>query len=239
LKSVVYVLKDKSGNEYIELRYSLRSLENMEHGDVFVIGGEPVWLRNVIHIPAKDECRNKQLNSMLKIMKACEDERITDDFILMNDDFYLLQETDIPYVQKGYLNETVINKAKEYNNSKYWYCMQRTAKLFDNPLDFEVHFPIVYNKKKLLALIDEYDLTKSYLLRSLYCNHYGITGVFSEDKKAYSISELQDRIKKVSIFTSSDDNCANRSFVNLFKKTMDGVFPEQSEYEGDRWINFN
>ena len=46
---IVYPIK--STNENIELRYSLRSLQNIQHDRVFIIGDLPNFVQNVIHIP--------------------------------------------------------------------------------------------------------------------------------------------------------------------------------------------
>ena len=53
----LYVLG--SGSEYnnLELRLSLRSIDKYAHnlGRVFIVGEKPDWIKNVIHIPVKDE----------------------------------------------------------------------------------------------------------------------------------------------------------------------------------------
>jgi hypothetical protein len=91
---VVYILREWY-SDCLELRYSLRSLENIEHWKVFFIWWCPWWAKNIVHIKAADPYQVKSLNALHKIKIACSDERISDDFILMNDDFYITRPTNI------------------------------------------------------------------------------------------------------------------------------------------------
>lgn len=224
---VVYILRNRSNNEYRELRYSLRSLKNINYDNLYIIGGNPVWLQNARWVAASDCHKNKALNALDKLMIACDIPELSDDFILMNDDFYLLEPQEIKYLSKGKLRQTVIEKKAEYNGSKYWYSMDRTAKKFKDPLDFELHYPFIFNKKKFQALEDKYKLCDAFLFRSLYGNYYKINGEFCKDNKCYSMSEFRNNINNK--FISSSDSYINTQFTEY----MDRLFPELSKYE--RW----
>lgn len=219
---IVYILKDSSYNDYIELRYSLRSLVNIEHNNVYIVSRNlPDWVKNVKHIKCCDIYGTNQLNALNKIATACK-ENISEEFILMNDDFYILKPTEVPYLCNGTLKELI-----NYRNVKsdYTDCLKRTDKLFKNTINFEIHFPIIYNKQKFLDLYNHYRLDNGYVLRSLYCNHYGIKGVENKDNKIYSRSSFEN--KDVPFMSSSD------GYVNTtrFNKTMDSILPTKSEYE--------
>jgi len=235
MRDAVYILRNRSRDEYSELRYSIRTLKNITgwSGKIFIVGGFPVWGQNMVWIPAQDRqqpcysiSENKQINALNKIRVACESDEISDDFILMNDDFFIIEPTNIEYFQKGNLKDTVVEKEQFYHGSRYWCAMKRTAEEFDNPFDFELHFPIIYNKKRFLDLMDKYDMYKVYLHRSLYCNHYGITGPYLKDNKAYTINELME--KKSHPFFSTGDKCGSHC---RFVRIMDGILPEKSTYE--------
>jgi len=216
---VVYILADESDNNNIELRYSLRSLKNVPHKDVYLVTKElPKWVHNVKHIKCEDQKINKQLNALNKITAACKSDT-SEDFILMNDDFYILQKTNVPYLVNGTLRELIERRGCK---SEYVQCLERTDKLFKYTKNFEIHFPIEYNKLKFLAL----DFTGGpYVHRSLYCNHYDIMGEESKDNKVYSRSSLTD--ENVPFMSSSDSYVGS----SRFRKTMDKLFPEKSRYE--------
>ena len=50
----IYYPVIKSVNDNAELRFSLRSLKNIEHGNVYIVGYKPLWVKNVIHLPYND-----------------------------------------------------------------------------------------------------------------------------------------------------------------------------------------
>src|SRR5688500_2320198 len=101
-----------SRNNDIELRYCLRSIEThlSGYGDIFLIVHKPKWVKNVMHIPAEDEQRTwwKERNIYRKILLACEDPRVSDDFLFMNDDHYLLSDFvagEFPYYREGTISD--------------------------------------------------------------------------------------------------------------------------------------
>src|SRR4051812_2193913 len=81
-----------------ELRYSLRSLEENCIGvkNVFVIGQNPEFLSDkVIHVPYQDIYTNKSRNIMSKIHWICNDRRVSDNFVMLNDDYFFLQQINL------------------------------------------------------------------------------------------------------------------------------------------------
>ena len=98
-KDIVYILRtDPRFYKNDDIKYSLRSLDKnfKGKGKVFIVGGRPNWINvnTVTHIYAEDKERNKLVNAIHKILIACKDKRISEDFILlMNDDFLFLKET--------------------------------------------------------------------------------------------------------------------------------------------------
>ena len=92
---VVYVLGRGSRWGDNEIRYSIRSFKKYfkDLRNVVVVGELPHFLRGVVHIPYPDrQGVNKDCRMMLKIMAACKDERVSDNFVLCTDDTALLQE---------------------------------------------------------------------------------------------------------------------------------------------------
>jgi hypothetical protein len=162
----------------IELRYCLRSIEAhlSGYGDIFLIGHKPKWVNKVIHIPAEDEQRTwwKERNIYRKILLACEDPRVSDDFLFMNDDHFLLKDYvagEFPYYWDGYLDEHT-GREDQYGAS-----VRNTRNLFKgNYRHYDVHAPIVYNKKhfRLFTSMTSWDLKHGYCIKTLYSVSVGV-----------------------------------------------------------------
>lgn len=85
---IVYVVREGEKND--NLRYSLRSLKNIPHDDVYIIGHKPEWVKNVKYINRMQRVRNKFQNISRNMWLATKTSSISDDFIYMDDDFALL-----------------------------------------------------------------------------------------------------------------------------------------------------
>jgi hypothetical protein len=224
---IVYIFREWSEN-CLELRYSLRSLKNIKHWKVFIIGYKPKWIKNIIHIDAEDPYIIKSLNALHKINIACNDDRISDDFILMNDDFYITEPTEVKYYYQGTMENHLIDKRNRSLHWSYVRNLTKTYTLFQKWMDFSLHAPIIYNKKKFLELQEYYDMKEWYLLRNLYCNHYKIEWEYLEDCK---IREIKDIPKILPTFLSNMDNLIN---TEEFKEFLNNLFPKASKYESNK-----
>jgi hypothetical protein len=110
---VVYVVRDGHQNE--ELRYSLRSLENLPHRHVIIVGGCPDFVNKdtVIHIPVeqspfgfKDAWLQKYLNVRVNLRAAVNCDLVSEKFVLMNDDFYITSPIDnVPLLHYGTIDD--------------------------------------------------------------------------------------------------------------------------------------
>ena len=176
----------------------------------------------VKHFPCKDSSSSKTLNAWNKLRFICEQD-ISEDFILFNDDFYVMKPIDsIPYYHRG--EGTLTN-----NRSGYFRQMDATFKLFDHPFNYENHVPFVYNRKKFLDLYNHYDISKIYLHRSLYANHYKIEGVYLEDCKYRRYPDLVRNINRT--FLSSNDRIENHlHFYNLMNSILTHKDYETTEH---------
>lgn len=89
---VVYILGTGSLVKNEEIRYSVRSLEKymLDLGRIFIVGEDPGFLPLAVHVPASDSSIYKWLNGYCKVKKACSIDGLTEDFLLMNDDFFML-----------------------------------------------------------------------------------------------------------------------------------------------------
>lgn len=225
---VVYIYKRNPGKE-TELKYSLRSVEkNLPMAKrVFFVGDRPEIAKRgkvgYLHCPGSD--KNKYLNAFDKIMRAAESPHISDDFILMNDDFYILK----PYKTLPYYYKTDLLSwyAKyQFRKVRYFSKIKATFNMVGNAKVFEVHFPFVFNKAKLLGLSASYSLPANVMLRTLYGAEYGVTGHKTRDYKALNENEVKLFSKKP-FMSSSDEVAKSRVFV----ETMEKLFPYKSKWE--------
>jgi hypothetical protein len=205
-----------------ELRYSLRSLEQIQFDRVFVIGHNPSFLTNVIHIPYKDTNNRPEYNTMAKICHACKGTDISDDFLLMNDDFYVVRPMhEYPYYYDGTLSQAANVRSR---SSDYRQTIDNTIMAIGDGLFFEIHGPILLNKELFPLVMEQFDWThKEYLKRSLYCNILEKEGVEMKDVKDIDLKTLE-----APFFSSG-----TRLGYGHLKKYLDTMYCEPCRFEID------
>lgn len=226
----VYVCRD---GENEELRYSLRSLEkNMPSGNVWIIGGKPDWYCG--NFIAVEQTRKTYANVREQLRVACKNKNISDDFILMNDDFYAINSvTKIPTWYTG----TIVNRIRKLQqiksqNSGYVRMLIVTNNVIRrmgivDPLDYELHIPMQMNKEKLLPILES-----TALWRSAYGNTYEIGGSQHNDVKIHSTDVLEDREKNlIDIHSEPFISASDYNFEFLKNVILEEMFPEPSSFE--------
>lgn len=209
---VVYLHRESRTDAF---KYSLRTLQNVSVGRVVVVGDKPSWMTNVTHIPFNFG-PSKILNVWGQILKACE---VVDEFLLFNDDFFVLQ----PLKSYEYYKGDITRRPSVYFNAYL-----RTKELFSGFKNFEVHAPMFIESAKFKALQDYYDITEQYLHRSLYGNHYQLQGEYVEDNKIRSIVNIREGFKRP--FASTTNHIERHpTFISQITK----LFPNKSIYEAD------
>ena len=114
---IVYVVRAADKNE--ELRYSLRSLANLPHAKVWIAGYCPSWVQGVGVIPVKSRTHGHQ-HAKASLRAACEHPEVSDEFVYMNDDFFVMQPLDeLPVMHRGTVADMVRNRrmATSYTSS--------------------------------------------------------------------------------------------------------------------------
>lgn len=226
---VVYICR-KGDNE--ELRYSLRSVsKNLPESRVWLVGYKPRWYSgDFISVPDVSSKFNNIHNLINHI--AFEDQ-ISDDFIMMNDDFFITKPLDTVPVYHGGLLLDKINKYYELApNSPYNRMLSRTYNNLikhgiNEPLDYDIHIPLPFNRTRLRETI-----VKKGLPRSTYGNLAGIGGEYMPDVKTYSkgsrmSQRSHDFIDSELPYISSEDG----SFLNILNGVLKDMFPEPCKYE--------
>lgn len=194
LPDVVYVVRP-TADDNEDLRYSLRTLKNVKHGKVFVYATPPAprWLSsevNVIEVPRTGHIE-PFADVNLKLTMACCSGDVSDRFIFMNDDFFILHPLkEIPYWTLGLLD----TRRKAYKTFGTYAkdlvaCRNVLEALGKDTIDFETHAPIMFNASKLLSVVCNYP--NSGHRRSFYGNIYNVKSVIvEEDFKVYTQTQF-------------------------------------------------
>lgn len=227
---IVYLCKD-GPNE--ELGYSLRTLVNIPHDRVFIVGGCPskIDTAKVTYIHTNNNI-NKWRNSTNNLITACKDNRLSDDFILFNDDFFILKPISLDdlHVNRGPLSEVYKYYYNKYGNNEYTKGMLQTAEFLAKMghktiLSYELHLPMVLNKKKVLEMFSLPGVMDIPVIhkRTLYGNLYK-TGTKSV-KDCKIIGAFLSGLATGKFLSTMDVNFPSaRCFLN-------GLFPIKSKYE--------
>jgi hypothetical protein len=235
LKEMDVVYISRSGpNE--ELRYSIRSVEkNMPHRRIWVIGQAPEWYRG--HFIEVQNLNAKYLNARANLDKLVKSENISEDFVLMNDDFFVMRPVEkISYFYEGTLLERAERNELLTTTGAYTQLLYNTYdKLkkagIENPLNYEMHIPMIMNKKRLKEVLKH----KACLWRSLYGNLYNVGGNEREDVKVYSVNSSNpksyDWKGKNFAYLSTQDSSFPNIHRNLLAKKFKSPSSIEDEYE--------
>lgn len=215
-----------------ELRYSIRStVANLPPARIWVVGGKPDWYVGDF-IPVHS-IGNSHMNVWNQLHVVCNNPEISDDFILMNDDFFTIKKLEkIEYFYSGTMKQALQNYVDSgQTNYGYQRLFNKTYKYLSRrdtrpPLDYELHMPMEMNKEKLLPI-----LNNKTLHRSTYGNTYNVGGKQTYDVKVYSNTELQGKFNKLMLedlqYLSSHDT----NFEFLIDFILGDMFPDPSPYE--------
>ena len=231
---IVYILGSGSTWQDNEIRYSLRSVEQnvKDLGNVFVVGEKPDWLQNIIHIACPDSYGIKWRNAYTKISLVCKNSELSDEFLLMNDDFFILKP--IMASEYPYYFSSVLTQAGSIAKAKFLTTPEKLAshvsfygKMVRN---FSVHRPIRYDKNKFLAM-PKLDLAMTgFSVRGFYGNYYGLPAIQCRDitlsplMKETDYDKATDNRTDISIFS---ETARTASFQNWIKSK----FPLPSRFE--------
>ena len=185
---VVYFVKESPKNE--ELRYSLRSLEeNWQYNRVWFVGGCPAGLKPDCEMRLNQHEPSKWENVREMMRKVCENDEITENFWLFNDDFFILRpmRENMP-PQYG---KTLEDRIEQIESTHYGQRTEYTKRLRHlantlkkagkGTLNYAMHKPMLINRKKMLEVIEKFP--DEPMVRALYGNYWEIGGEDVHDMK--------------------------------------------------------
>ena len=213
-----------------ELRFSLRSLSNLTYGKVWIYGGCPKGIVPDHRIPVAQVGRTKWDRVKDMYAQACHNDNISEDFILMNDDFFIMKPTTIEPMYRCPLEQHIFTIEHKYHDRPNAYTteLRKTLSLLKKKglptSSYELHIPFIFNRKKLLYLLNKYPTY--HAMRSLYGNYYQIGGQETMDVKVW---RGLDKWDSNSTFLSTDDVSFKGGVGEFIRKK----FPERSKYEID------
>lgn len=224
----VYICRD-GDNE--ELRYSIRSVEtNFPPGKIWVVGGKPSWYSGN-YIPVRSTS-SKQNNAIKNLSAIIESGKIPEEFVLMNDDFFVIKPVkEIKTYHGGSLKDKIVLRREITPGSRYPELLSKTYKFLQKNgvseiLDYDIHVPMKMSKTGLKEAINF-----RTQWRSTYGNIYRLGGEKIEDVKVYGAGNLLDLSYDIENlkyeYLSTDD----RSFPTVWKKLLKDMFSSPSSCE--------
>lgn len=165
-----------------------------------------------VHVRVDQTGRTKWDKVRNMFLQACNNKEITDDFILFNDDFFVMKPTDeIPTLYRCSLDKhiQILKAGCNGNTNEYTKllinCKNRLEKTNATLNSYELHTPFVFNKKKLLQMLERYP--DAHCTRTMYGNLYNIGGKQASDIKIFT--SKPDFDYKNSQFLSTEDTVVN------------------------------
>lgn len=225
---IVYILKKDVKSE--ELRYSLRSIcENFEYNKVWFYCGCPDDICPDVHVPFEQVGRNKLQLVRSTYSAIAQNEEITENFWLFNDDFFILKpyNQEIPKVNGtlDHLAACIKNRAGQH--SYYTSALVQTAAILRregyDTLSYACHVPILLNKQKVLEVLEKFPIEATF--RSAYGNYAKIGGELIDDVKIVDTFTIPD--KSWSLLSTREDSF-NAGAVGTYLKLK---FPNPCKYE--------
>lgn len=224
---VVYIVKRGDVND--ELRYSLRSLANLPHGQVWIVGHKPKWVVDVRFVQG-NRFVDKWLNVFDNLRIAC-DAVEAERFIVMNDDFFVTRPVEkAPSWHRCSLDAHIQRvKPGTWKASLVAARSFLTKAGFTDPLSYEVHVPVEMEREKLGEVLQLAGPRSRWLpppqWRTVYGNYWRVRSRQMPDTKVRT--PLQ-RWEPGRTFVSTDDATFAKAQVGDWLRSR---FAEPSPYE--------
>jgi len=229
---IVYVLGTGSKWSNNEIRFSLRSVfKNLTNiGQIFIVGEKPSGLKGFIHIDHPDEfsSTNADGNIIRKVLRACQDPRVSEKFLFINDDHIIMKPMRadrIPPFHKGDMKSFQL----DYFNLNEWrkrlFKTMITLEEQNLPtLHYDCHTPIVFEKEKFINVMNRFDYASGIglCMKSLYGNiHYPDAPCLTEQKKtvfkSYTLDELNLQFEKPMLLSFNDQGLNDSLKIFLYQ----------------------
>ena len=223
---IIYPL-GRSFSQHRELKYSLRSLEKYAKDmfyRVIVVGELPEWWsKPEFHIPMKQDNTSVNGDQIAKILRGCEEVPLGRWFVLMNDDFFLLDRPE--------WGIACVTRALTSNDNYHWRCMENTKMILggmgvlDSSQHYELHMPMPMTPSRFKLLSPYRDVA----FRTLYgyMGHDAAQMVESDVKMRVKFQDPRQAFPGSWCF-SIDDTVG---YHKEFKEWAEKEYPNKSRWE--------
>ena len=228
MNDIVYILR-MGKNE--ELRYSLRSVEkNFPFKRVWFFGGKPDGLKPDVFVRVFQEGETKWQKVRNTLLQVCKDDRITEDFWLFNDDFFIMKKVEKPV---NYYDGTLAQRIEQIEKPLFGQMSEYSKRLrhllktlqsagIETPLNYAHHTPMLINRKKMLETLEKYP--NEPMFRALYGNINKIGGEQMADVKFYQKRQPWP----IGAYASTADESWNQEKIG---QIIRGKFAYKSRFE--------
>lgn len=216
-----FVYPFKSKGSTFEIYQSIRWLY-MAYPDaeVYIIGDAPGMDLPFVHIPYKSHLKSPGSEVTDKVMVFCE--LIGDEFILMNDDFFITDRFPFHQVMRnGY-----ITISPGHSITYQQACENTIDFLAANHLElinYECHQPVLIQSCRFIELFGQIDYqSHNHLLKSIYFNTWPMRSYPGENLKlGHSLHKAKKYLSDFGSFSCSDSflTAENRSFISMYSSS--------------------
>ena len=245
---LVYILKASESNP--DIRISLRSVAKFcNFRRIWIVGYKPSWIKGVRYIPTIQN-QDKWKNSIINYMAACNCEEVSENFILMNDDFFALKPIynwrENLNVCLGKLSDEVRKNANNPKKSRWKYGFDYAVDTLkelkcETEFNYETHLPIIINKANFkqmmkLPIIKDFMVTRKVLhKRSIYKNLYPDSVLTNprkiDDVKITLNQDLSDVWLREDWLSVFDDTVGNTRQYPKLNQFLSSLFSEKCKFE--------
>lgn len=253
---IPYLKSEAAGDE---LKYALRTWEENYAGpvDVVIVGDKEPWFSDKVkHIPhdghlIDEDCgcdnpkkiRDPQADVAHKLITAIAARAVEGEFVLTNDDIFLLGPMDFAHLSFLRSNGT-LDVGEGVPNGVYRQNALRTAKELTQRqlpiVSYATHTPVVMDAELLAETIKEYKATEQgILLSSAYFNHW-----YPNARGTVRVTGQRDCTILASVYRANPDPkvlqtaLERRLFLNCNAKGWQGIkhiiekaYPNKSRFE--------
>lgn len=232
MNDIVYLLKD-GPNE--ELRYSLRTVEkNFPHNRVVFVGGKPADITPDKFIKVDQNQGSKWNNTRQNLQRACEDETLTENFWLFNDDFFIMGAYKGSGLEfDGELKKHILEIEGRHNGnqSNYTLRLRQLCKTLAKagihaPRNYAIHRPMLVNREKAQRILETYP--EQPMFRALYGNLTATEDNPGEPAKDCKVTPWLVPPYELSDIISTEDRCFAQGAVGRYIRER---FTEPSRWE--------
>lgn len=242
---LVYKVGSNTEDNYQELRYSIRSavrhLKGLNH--IFIIGTKPSWLdaEKITFLPLGDPyTHNKDANLINKLILACGQEGLTDDFLNMSDDYIFLQDMRKEDFEKPFTNNqviaTLLSKVMKAGTklTKWETRIQHTINALKTrklPAEcYETHCPQLLNKKLYPGILLNYDYGEGIGMcgNTLYYNTLQVKSKQLDVNNLLRIEYKQLKLNDIEALVTPEKQLLNYT-VTAYNSTL-------AQFLGERFV---